>query len=124
MHRSLIGGKYSAASNGTSISHALNRLPLKDGNSNMNYRSIIFDLDGTLLDTLPDIVVAVNEVLENMGVPTHPQESIREFIGSGVTVLFERAIPKTMPLRDYIFHIDRYKKRSGTKFTWRITCIK
>ncbi|HJN67401.1 MAG TPA: HAD family hydrolase [Pirellulales bacterium] len=62
----------------------------------MNYRSIIFDLDGTLLDTLPDIVVAVNEVLENMGVPTHPQESIREFIGSGVTVLFERAIPKTM----------------------------
>ena len=62
----------------------------------MNYRSIVFDLDGTLLDTLPDIVVAVNEVLENMGMPTHPKESIREFIGSGVTILFERAVPKGM----------------------------
>ncbi len=59
----------------------------------MNYRLIVFDLDGTLLDTLPDIVVAVNEVLDSMEMPSHSHDSIREFLGSGVTVLFERAIP-------------------------------
>ena len=60
----------------------------------IRYSLAIFDLDGTLLDTLPDIATAANEVLDNMGLPTHPPEDYSGFIGSGVVVLFERALPE------------------------------
>lgn len=55
--------------------------------------AVIFDLDGTLLDTLADIANASNRVLEQLSLPTHPVERYRDFIGSGVSVLFERAAP-------------------------------
>jgi phosphoglycolate phosphatase len=61
----------------------------------MPYRAIIFDLDGTLLDTLDDIANAANSVLAARGFPTHPNADYRAFIGEGVIKLMSRALPKT-----------------------------
>lgn len=55
--------------------------------------SFIFDLDGTLLDTLLDIANAANEALVQHGFPAHPVDAYRTFVGAGVGVLFERALP-------------------------------
>ena len=56
--------------------------------------AVVFDLDGTLLDTLADIGESMNEVLEMRGYPSHPLESYREFIGDGVGLLAEQALPR------------------------------
>jgi phosphoglycolate phosphatase len=50
-------------------------------------------LDGTLLDTLTDIAVSANLVLESLGYPPHELDGYREYVGAGVRVLFERALP-------------------------------
>ena len=59
----------------------------------MAYRAVIFDLDGTLLDTLEDIGDAANRVLAGRGFPTHPVDSYRDFIGDGAGRLIMRALP-------------------------------
>jgi len=56
-------------------------------------RAVLFDLDGTLLDTLEDIGRSANETLEELGFPPHPIESYRQFIGDGLPMLFRRALP-------------------------------
>jgi phosphoglycolate phosphatase len=60
----------------------------------MPYTSIIFDLDGTLLDTLADIATTSNAVLARYGFPLHPQEKYRNFVGDGLTTLIERITPE------------------------------
>ena len=57
-------------------------------------RAVVFDLDGTLLDTLADIGNAANAVLEGMRFPTHPLQDYQTFVGDGVRVLFERILPE------------------------------
>ena len=59
----------------------------------MNVRAVLFDLDGTLLDTLEDIARSANEVLQGLGLPPHPIDAYRRFIGDGVGNLFQRAFP-------------------------------
>ncbi|MEE8311064.1 MAG: HAD family hydrolase [Candidatus Binatia bacterium] len=54
---------------------------------------MLFDLDGTLLDTLADIGESMNEVLAARGHPRHPLVAYRGFIGEGVALLAERALP-------------------------------
>lgn len=54
----------------------------------------IFDLDGTLLDTLQDLASAVNYALRQYGMPEHSLDDIRRFVGNGVRLLMERAIPE------------------------------
>ena len=56
-------------------------------------RAVIFDLDGTLLDTLPDISNAMNKALEDLGYPTHSIEAYKGFVGHGQTELVTRALP-------------------------------
>lgn len=60
----------------------------------MTYNTYIFDLDGTLLDTLGDLANAVNEALRTHGMPTHSIDDVRRFVGNGVRLLMERAIPE------------------------------
>ena len=56
------------------------------------YKAIIFDLDGTLIDSLEDLANAVNYGLENMGYKPHPLEKYKKFVGNGAIKLCERAL--------------------------------
>ena len=71
----------------------------------MKYDTFIFDLDGTLLDTLGDLAAAVNYALRSHGMPEHSLDDVRRFVGNGVRRLMERAIPEGAdnPLFDETF---------------------
>jgi len=58
------------------------------------YQTFIFDLDGTLLDTLGDLTASVNYALRSHGMPEHSLDDVRRFVGNGVRRLMERAIPE------------------------------
>jgi len=59
----------------------------------MKYQTYIFDLDGTLLDTLGDLAASVNYALRRHGMPEHTLDDVRRFVGNGVRRLMERAVP-------------------------------
>ncbi len=59
----------------------------------MKYDTYIFDLDGTLLDTLQDLAASVNYALRQHAMPEHSIDDIRRFVGNGVRKLMERAVP-------------------------------
>lgn len=59
----------------------------------MKYDTYIFDLDGTLLDTLQDLAISVNYALRQHAMPEHSIDDIRRFVGNGVRKLMERAVP-------------------------------
>lgn len=56
--------------------------------------AVVFDLDGTLLNTLDDLAAAVNAALAAHGMPSRTRDEVRSFIGDGVAKLIERAMPK------------------------------
>ena len=60
----------------------------------MKYNTIIFDLDGTILDTLDDLAISVNYALGQKNLPLRTKEEIRMFVGNGIAKLIERAVPK------------------------------
>ena len=60
-------------------------------------RAVLFDLDGTLADTLADLAHAVNHALVTLGQPTHPLAAYRHFVGDGARNLIHRALPATRP---------------------------
>ena len=60
----------------------------------MAFSAFVFDLDGTLLNTLDDLAYACNTMLERHGWPVHPLTSYRQFIGNGFVRLVSRALPK------------------------------
>lgn len=59
----------------------------------MKYRAILFDLDGTLLNTLEDLRDALNYALAGHGYPTRTLEEVRRFVGNGMAKLIERSVP-------------------------------
>lgn len=60
----------------------------------MKYDAVIFDMDGTLLDTLDDLRDAVNHLLETLGMEPRSYEEIRSFVGNGVGVLVKKSLRK------------------------------
>lgn len=60
----------------------------------MKYKAIIFDLDGTLTDTLEDLYLSVNYALRSCGLPERSLDEVRRFVGNGVRQLIERAVPE------------------------------
>jgi phosphoglycolate phosphatase len=58
------------------------------------YNTFIFDLDGTLLNTLDDLAASVNYALRTHGMPERTLDEVRSFVGNGVRLLMERAIPE------------------------------
>lgn len=60
----------------------------------MKYKAIIFDLDGTLTDTLEDLFISVNYALRSCGLPERSLDEVRRFVGNGVRKLMERAVPE------------------------------
>ncbi len=60
----------------------------------MDIRGVIFDLDGTLLDTLQDLADAANATLDRFGFPVHSTDAYRYFVGEGLMTLIERILPE------------------------------
>lgn len=60
----------------------------------MKYKVVIWDLDGTLLDTLQDLANATNYALKTWGLPERNIDEIRQFVGNGVRMLVTRAVPQ------------------------------
>jgi phosphoglycolate phosphatase len=80
------------------------------------YRAVIFDLDGTLLDTLQDIADSVNSELSRRGFPNHDSETYKYFIGDGIDNLVRRALPEayrqTLDIDELVALIEaEYAKR-------------
>lgn len=60
----------------------------------MKYKLAIFDLDGTILDTLQDLTDSTNYVLNTNGYPIHTIDEVRRYVGNGIYLLIKRALPK------------------------------
>ena len=76
----------------------------------MAYATAIFDLDGTLLNTLADLATATNIALAENGLPARTIDEVRRFVGNGIRLLCERAVPQGTPpeLVDAVF--DSFKR--------------
>ena len=61
------------------------------------YKALIFDLDGTLTDSLEDLWLSTNHALRLMGWPERTLDEVRRFVGNGVHLLIERAVPQGTP---------------------------
>ena len=75
----------------------------------MRYDLVIFDLDGTLLNTLGDLAWAANEALAASGHPRRSEEEVRTFIGNGVARLIRRALPEGTPDEEIGAVLKRFK---------------
>ena len=69
---------------------------------------LIFDLDGTLLDTVADLAASTNYALQLCGFPTHKTEAYRFFIGNGINKLFERVLPESEKTQENILLIRQH----------------
>ena len=78
---------------------------------------VIFDLDGTLLNTIDDIAECTNFVLQKHGFPVYDVEAYKNFVGNGVVVLLQRVLPKDVSetvfntvLLDFMHHYEIHKE--------------
>lgn len=87
----------------------------------MKYSLVIFDLDGTLLNTIGDLAAAVDYVMRSRNLPTHTDAEYRQMVGGGIKRLVERALPPHLATDEsyveecvtqfrhyYVENIDRY----------------
>jgi haloacid dehalogenase superfamily, subfamily IA, variant 1 with third motif having Dx(3-4)D or Dx(3-4)E len=82
----------------------------------MKFKAVIFDLDGTLLDTLDDLGDSTNAVLMRRGFPVHEMKEYKHFIGNGIYNLVVRALPEDVKDREFIDNCvqemrEEYSKR-------------
>ncbi len=76
------------------------------------FQAVIFDLDGTLADSLRDLGEAMNLALADCGLPTHPLDAYRHFVGEGVDVMVRRAAPTNTSI-PWQTIIDGYRSHYG-----------
>ena len=74
------------------------------------YKTVLFDLDGTLLDTLDDLADSVNFVLRERGYPLHTREEICRFVGNGVALLMRRALPDDVTVEEAATCLTLFKE--------------
>lgn len=67
---------------------------------------LIFDFDGTLIDSVPDLADAANSMLSQLGKPTYPLETVQEWIGNGARVLVERALSGSVEIDPNLASVD------------------
>lgn len=76
----------------------------------MKYNAVIFDLDGTLLDTLEDITDAVNHTMKKFNFPEHTMQEVRSFVGNGIKVLIERSLKDGLDTPEFDSIFDEFKQ--------------
>lgn len=76
----------------------------------MKYKAVIFDMDGTLLDTLDDITDSVNHVIGSFGYPPKSREEIRNYVGNGTARLFEQCFPRKLNDRYFSHMLKMYSQ--------------
>ena len=86
----------------------------------MKIKAVLFDLDGTLLDTLSDIADSANYALGHFGYPSHPLDAYRYFVGNGVDNLVKRIVPEAARVAENLesvkrIYIERYGEHSLDK---------
>lgn len=74
---------------------------------------VIFDLDGTLLDTLADLAAATNVAMTAFGHPTHSLAAVRRMVGNGVAKLIERALPEGAADQQFAAVLEHFKEYYG-----------
>lgn len=74
------------------------------------FDTFIFDLDGTLLNSLQDLALSTNWALQQNGFPCHPTDSIRMFVGNGVRKLMERALPSDVDDKTFQKVFDDFRQ--------------
>lgn len=88
----------------------------------MNIKAVIFDLDGTLVDSVQDIADAMNKMLANNNFPQHDVAAYKLFVGNGIRKLVERALPETKQNNETLQHcfnemMDIYRSNFVEKST-------
>ena len=85
----------------------------------MKYKIVIFDLDGTILNTLEDLADSTNYALSVFDMPERTIEEIRHFVGNGIRKLMERAVPQGTPesmiVKVHETFTEHYKKHCADK---------
>lgn len=76
----------------------------------MSYKLAIFDMDGTILDTLEDLENSLNFALTEAGCPVRKQEDVRRFLGNGMQRLIELAVPPDCPEEKKMKILERFKE--------------
>ena len=83
----------------------------------MTFSAVLFDLDGTLLDTIEGIAASMNQVLSSLGLPGHDAETYKVFIGEGMEKLVARSLPSGSPLiRDLSGVVALYHEEYGRRW--------
>lgn len=72
--------------------------------------AIIFDLDGTILDTLEDLYLSVNFAMGEFGFPERTRDEVRSFVGNGMPKLIERSLPRNASREDFDAALECFKK--------------
>lgn len=82
---------------------------------------VIFDLDGTLLNTIDDLAAATNQALAKLGYAQHPTPAYLRFVGNGINKLFERALPQQARTQENVLRVRElfvpYYNEHGTDLT-------
>jgi phosphoglycolate phosphatase len=82
----------------------------------MKYKGLIFDLDGTLLDTLQDLADAANASLAHFGFPVHPVDNYRYYVGEGLHTLVQRILPDSATKVDVTKLMEKFAEIYATNW--------
>ena len=77
------------------------------------YRTVVFDLDGTLLNTLEDLHLSTNAALAAHGMHAHSIDDVRRFVGNGIALLIHRAVPAGTPADVEAAVLEDFKRHYG-----------
>ena len=83
----------------------------------MKYDLVVFDMDGTILNTLEDLADSLNVTLDHFGYPKHTIEEVCSFVGNGIRLLIERGVPKGLATEEIDQVFDYFME-----YYWRYSC--
>jgi phosphoglycolate phosphatase len=93
------------------------------------YDTVVFDMDGTILDTLDDLTDSVNYVMAKHGYPPRTKDEVRSFVGNGITPLLERSLPNgrisdfDILLSEYVAHYKANMQNKTAPFPGAIPLL-